>query len=166
MKKPLTAVTACALALLLGREAQALWVLTEVTPGIANQGERRFAVTAEPAENGQRVRIRISPAEKRPLSPNVSGHLWMHDGEHFLGEVQVEEQRDGEASVFSMKLAPQVAHNSHFEIYETRYPYKKGQTKRAPRVDPSRADPSRLELWGGTVYRLDLEKFLAPEKKD
>lgn len=161
MKKSLIALTGCALALLLGREAWALWALTEVTPALPNTGERSFRVTTEPDEGVQRVRIRITPAEKRPLSPYLSGHLWMHDGERFLGEVGVEEDRDGEASVFSMKLAPQVARNSHFEIYETRYPWKKGQTKR-----PTRVEPRRLELMGGTIYRLDLGKFLAPERKE
>jgi hypothetical protein len=161
VKRSLIAVAGCALALLLGREAQALWVLTDVTPGSPNVGERSFRVTAEPDEGGQRVRIQITPAEKLPLSPYLSGHLWMHDGERFLGEIPVEEDRKGEASVFSMKLAPQVARNSHFEIYETRYPWKKGQTKR-----PARVDPPRLELMGGTIYRLELGKFLASEQKN
>jgi hypothetical protein len=161
VKKSLVAVAGCALALFLGRGAWALWALTEVTPASPKVGDRSFRVTAEPDEGVQRVRIRITPAEKHPLSPYLSGQLWMHDGERFLGEIRVEEDRDGEASVFSMKLAPPVARNSHFEIYETRYPWKKGQTKRLTRVEPP-----RLELMGGTVYRLDLGKFLAPEKKD
>lgn len=159
MKKFLIAGFGCALVLAAVRQAQALWTVADVTPAYPTVSERAFSVTSEPAESLRKVRITVKPVGKKLLSPFLSGYVWMHDGQRFLGEIPVEEQREGESSVFSMKLDPQVARNSHFEVQESTYIWKKGQTTR-----PSRNVPrSELPL-GGQMFRLDLGKFLAVEK--
>lgn len=156
MKKLLIVVAGCALLLAAARESQALWRLSEVTPAAPNSSDRSFSVTTEPAEGLQRVRITVKPLGTKPLSPYLSGQVKLFDGQRFLGEIEVEEQRVGESSVFSFKLDPLVARHSHFEVSESTYLWKKGQTTRPDRNAP------RTELipLGGEQFHLDLGKFI------
>jgi len=161
MNKGWIIVAAGAMLLAAARETQALWRLADVTPAYPTVSDRTFSVTTEPAESLQKVRVTITPVGKKLLSPHLSGYVWLHDGERFLGEIAVEEQRKGECSVFSMKLEPKVARNSRFEVHESNYVWKKNQ-----RTRPSRDEPRRELLMGGEQFRLDLGKFLAPTKPE
>jgi hypothetical protein len=161
MNKRWIAAVSCALLLVAARESQALWRLSDVTPAYPTVSDRTFTVNSEPAESLQKVRVTITPVGKKLLSPYLSGYVWLHDGERFLGEIAVEEQRKGESSVFSMKLEPKVARNSRFEVHESNYVWKKNQ-----RTRPSRDEPRRELLMGGEHFRLDLGKFLAPAKPE
>jgi hypothetical protein len=135
--------TAVACALLLGaaRQTQALWSITEVSPGNTTAGSRTFSVSAEPDDGLQQVRVTVTPVERKPHWPLLSGIVQLRSGERSLGEIDVKEQRNGESSVFTMRLAPEVARNSRFQVYESQ----------------------GLE---GQMFRLDLGKFLAPAKKE
>lgn len=157
MKKLWIAAAGCVLLLIAARESEALWVACDVTPAEPTVFERKFSVTAEPVESLQKIRVTVTPTGKKLLSPYLSGYLWMHDGEHFLGEIAVEEQRQGSSSSFSMKLDPKIARNSHFELQEGIYIWKKGETTR-----PSRDEPRGIRLMGGHMFRLKLGEFLKP----
>jgi hypothetical protein len=159
MKKSMIAAAGCVLVLFASRQAQALWTVADVTPAAPIASDRTFSVTSESAESLRKVRVTVKPLGKKPLSPLLSGYVWLHDGQRFLGEIAVEEQRAGESSVFSMTLDPDVARNSRFEVHEPTYIWKKGQTTRPDRNAPH----SELPL-GGQMFRLDLGKFLAAEK--
>jgi len=159
MKSRWIAAAGCGVLLIASRQAQALWTVADVTPAYSTVSERAFSVTSEPVESLRKVRITVKPVGKKLLSPFLSGYVWMHDGQRFLGEIPVQEEREGESSVFSMKLDPQVARHSRFEVHESTYIWKKGQTTRPDRNVPR----SELPL-GGQMFRLDLGKFLATEK--
>lgn len=156
MKKFWIAAAGGALLLLTARESQALWRLSEVTPAAPVSSDRAFSVTTGPLEALQQVRITVQPVGKKRLSPYLSGRVLLFDGQRFLGEIEVEEQRVGESSVFALKLDPQVARHSRFEVYESTYLWKKGQTTRPDRNAPR----TELRPLGGDHFRLDLGKFL------
>jgi hypothetical protein len=160
MKKLLIIAAGCALLLATARESQALWQLSEVTPTAPISSNRIFSVTTKPTDKPSgaflQVRITVKPEGKELLSPYLSGHVTLSDGQRVLGEIDVDEERVGESSVFSLKLDPEIARHSHFELSEPIYLWKKGQTTRPDRYAPL----TELRLPGGKQFHLDLGKFI------
>jgi hypothetical protein len=135
-------VLGAALALLVARQAAAVWTLTRLTPAGMKDGDRTFSIRAEPREGYTQFSVTVTPKTK-PLSPFADGELQVIQNEKSTALVPIATHWKKGTVSFWFRLSREAVAGSRFEFREQVYVRSKDGE---PSPDP---EPGVLLLYAG-----------------